>query len=149
MNRERAEKLLAALIFDDLDEASKAELQAYLQTDDDLRDRLADMRMAAKLACDAVKDGPDPVLSEHRLAQLKQLAKTGRTRGRVFTMRRFMAVAAVLAFGLVLRGPAHALCSVIFVRSTDRSSLSPCMAAAHRRPPMTLDLREAADCVGN
>jgi len=104
MNRERAEKLLAALIFDDLDDASKAELLAYLQTDDELRDRLADMRMAVKLACDAVKDGPDPVLSEHRLTQLKQLAKAGRTRGRILTMHRSLAAAAVLMFGLVLVG---------------------------------------------
>ncbi len=102
MNRERAEKLLAALIFDDLDEASKAELQAYLQTDDDLRERLADMRMAARLARDAVKDGPDPVLSENRLAQLKQLAGTGRAGGRVFRLRYFLAPAAVLVLGLAL-----------------------------------------------
>ena len=33
MNRKQAEKLLAALVFDDLDESSKAELLAYLQTD--------------------------------------------------------------------------------------------------------------------
>jgi Ca-activated chloride channel family protein len=104
MNREQAEKLLAALIFDDLDEASKAELLAYLQSDDELRDRLADMRMAAKLTCDAVKDGPDPVLSERRLAQLKRLANAGTTRGRIFTMRRFLAAAAVLMFGLVFVG---------------------------------------------
>ncbi len=104
MNREQAEKLLAALIFDDLDDASKAELQAYLQTDDELRERLADMRMAVKLTCDAVKDGPDPVLSEHRLAQLKQLAKADKAEGRVFTMRRFLAAAAVLMFGLVFAG---------------------------------------------
>ena len=41
MNHEQAEKLLAALIFDDLDETSKAALTAYLQTDDELRYRLA------------------------------------------------------------------------------------------------------------
>ena len=74
MNRERAEKLLAALIFDDLDEASKAELQAYLQTDDELRERLADMRMSAKLTTDAVNDGPAPALSEERLANLKRIS---------------------------------------------------------------------------
>lgn len=49
MNREQAEKLLAALIFEDLDESSEAELLAYLQTDDELRERLADVRMAVKL----------------------------------------------------------------------------------------------------
>jgi Ca-activated chloride channel family protein len=104
MNREQAEKLLAALIFDDLDEPSKAELLAYLQTDDELRDRLADLRMAVKLTCDAVNEGPDPVLDEHRLEQLKRLAKTNRKGVRIFTMRRLLAAAAVLVFGLVLMG---------------------------------------------
>lgn len=104
MNREQAEKLLAVLIFDDLDDASKAELMAYLQTDDELRDRLADMRMAVKLTCDAVKEGPEPVLSEHRLGQLKQLAKANKAGARVFTIPRFLAAAAVLMFGLVFVG---------------------------------------------
>jgi Ca-activated chloride channel family protein len=104
MNREQAERLLAALFFDDLDEPSKAELLAYLQTDDELRDRLADMRLAIKLANDAVNDGPDPVLSEQRLAQLKWLAGTSKSRVRIFTMRRLMTVAAVLVFGVVMVG---------------------------------------------
>jgi len=104
MNREQAEKLLAAMIFDDLDEPSKAELLAYLQTDDELRDRLADLRMAVKLTCDAVNEGPDPVLGEHRLKQLKRLAKSDRKGVRVLIMRRLLATAAVLAFGLVLMG---------------------------------------------
>jgi Ca-activated chloride channel family protein len=102
MNREQAEKLLAALIFDDLDEPSKTELLAYLQTDDELRDRLADMRMAVKLACDAVNEGPDPVLSEHRLEQLKHLAKTGKAQTWVFPSSRFIAIAAVLLFAFLL-----------------------------------------------
>ena len=42
MQREEAEKLLAALIFDDLDETSKTELLDYLQNDNELRERLAD-----------------------------------------------------------------------------------------------------------
>lgn len=104
MNRQRAERLLGALIFDDLDEASKTELLAYLETDDELRERLADLRMAAKLACDAVNDGPAPVLSQHRLKQLERLAQTGRPAVRVFSARRFMAAAAVLALGLILAG---------------------------------------------
>jgi Ca-activated chloride channel family protein len=104
MNREQAEKLLAAMIFDDLDETSRAELLAYLQTDDELRDRLTDLRMAVKLTSDAVNDGPDPVLSEQRLKQLRQLAKTHKAGTRVFTMRRVLSVAAVMAFGLVLVG---------------------------------------------
>jgi Ca-activated chloride channel family protein len=102
MNREQAEKLLAALIFDDLDETSKAELMAYLQTDDELRDRLADLRMAVKLADDAVNEGPDPVLHERRLNQLRRLAKAGKTQTRVFSIRRVLAVAAVLIFSLAL-----------------------------------------------
>lgn len=104
MNREQAEKLLTALIFDDLDEPSKAELLAYLQTDDELRDRLADMRMAAKLACDAVNDGPAPVLSEHRLEQLKRLAARKKSGTRVFSTRYFVALAAVLMVGVAFVG---------------------------------------------
>ncbi|MEN6577029.1 MAG: von Willebrand factor type A domain-containing protein [Phycisphaerales bacterium] len=104
MNREQAEKLLAAMVFDDLDESSKAELLTYLQTDDDLRDRLADMRMAIKLTCDAVNDGPDPVLAERRLKKLRQLARAGGQGSRVFLLRRFLTVAAVLCVGVVLVG---------------------------------------------
>lgn len=103
MNREQAEKLLAALIFDDLDETSKAELVAYLQTDDELRDRLADLRMAVKLADDAVNEGPDPVLGERRLKQLQRLAKAEKARARAFPMGP-LAVAAVLIFAFVLVG---------------------------------------------
>ena len=103
MNREQAEKLLAALIFDDLDEASKAELLAYLQRDDELRDRLADLRMAAKLTGDAVNDGPNPVLNERRLKQLKRLAKADKAKVRVFPMR-LLAVAAVLMLAFLLVG---------------------------------------------
>jgi Ca-activated chloride channel family protein len=104
MNREQAERLLAALIFDDLDETSKAELMAYLQIDDELRDRLADLRMAVKLADDAVNEGPDPVLNERRLKQLKRLAKADKARVRVFPIRRLLAVAAVLVFAFVSVG---------------------------------------------
>lgn len=104
MNREQAERLLAAMVFDDLDESSKAELLTYLQTDDDLRDRLADMRMAVKLTCDAVNEGPDPVLAEHRLKKLRQLARTRGQGSRVFLPRRLLTVAAVLCVGVVLAG---------------------------------------------
>ncbi len=104
MNREQAEKLLAALIFDDLDETSKAELVAYLQTDDELRDRLADLRMAVKLADDAVNEGPDPVLGERRLKQLQRLAKTDKAKVRALPNGALLAVAAVLMFALVLVG---------------------------------------------
>lgn len=102
MNREQAEKLLAALVFDDLDESSKTELLAYLQTDDDLRDRLADMRMAVKLTCDAANEGPDPVLAEHRLKKLRQLAGV-RGNGLWISIRRgILAAAAVLVVAVVL-----------------------------------------------
>lgn len=104
MTREQAEKLLAALIFDDLDDASKAELQAYLQTDDELRDRLADLRMAAKLTGDAVNDGPAPVLSEERLEKLRQLAGAKVVKLHVSMTRWIVGIAAVLMFGLILAG---------------------------------------------
>ena len=104
MNREQAEKLLAAMIFDDLDEPSRAELLAYLQTDDELRDRLADMRMTAKLAHDAVNEGPDPVLDEHRLRQLRRLAGANGRKSQILTLRRLLAVAAVLTIGVVSVG---------------------------------------------
>jgi len=104
MNREQAEKLLAALVFDDLDESSKAELLTYLQGDDDLRDRLADLRMAVKLTCDAVNEGPDPVLVESRLKKLQRLAGTRKGGTRIFSLRRLSAVAAVLVIGVVLVG---------------------------------------------
>ena len=104
MNRQQAKKLLSALIFDDLDEASKAELLAYLETDDELRDRLADMRMAAKVTSEAVNHGPDPVLSEGRLEDLQRLAGADKARVRLFIVRRVAAVAAVLLIGIFLVG---------------------------------------------
>jgi Ca-activated chloride channel homolog len=104
MNREQAEKLLAALIFEDLDEPSKAELLAYLQTDDELRERLADMRMGVKLAGDAVNAGPAPVLSEDRLKELNRLAEAGKRKPLLLFTRRFWTVAAVLMVGVVFVG---------------------------------------------
>ncbi|MHC4949501.1 MAG: YfbK domain-containing protein [Planctomycetota bacterium] len=96
MNRENAEKLLAALIFDDLDEASKAELTAYLETDDELRERLADMRMAVKVTSDAVQHGPEPILDQRRMKRLARLAKRS-NQSKIYTMRYLVAAAAVLA----------------------------------------------------
>jgi len=96
MNREKAEKLLAALIFDDLDEASKADLLTYLQTDDELRERLTDMRMAVKVASDSLQQGPEPVLSKRRLKHLAKLAARQKARPRIFTLPRLVAAAAVL-----------------------------------------------------
>jgi Ca-activated chloride channel family protein len=95
MNREQAEKLPAALIFDDLDESSKTEFLAYLQTDDELRERLADMRMAAKVASDTLQHGPEPVLGKRRLKSLAKLAKCSSAKRTIFTMPRLAAAAAV------------------------------------------------------
>ncbi|MBW8015596.1 MAG: DUF3520 domain-containing protein [Planctomycetes bacterium] len=100
MNRQEAEKLLAVLIFGDLDETSKIELTAYLQTDDELRERLADMRMAIKITSDALQNGPDPVLGKRRLKRLARLAKQ-KKRPPVFTLR-YMATAAAVLFAIML-----------------------------------------------
>ena len=101
MQRKEAEKLIAALIFDDLDEASKTELLNYLQTDNELRERLADMRMAVKVASDTVQHGPDPVLGKRRLKRLARLARHGRTRPKIFTMPRLAAAAAIFIIASV------------------------------------------------
>ena len=97
MNREKAEKLLAALLFDDLDASSKAELTDYLQTDDELRERLADMRLAVKVTSDAVQNEPEQTLDKKHLNKLAWLAEKSNHRPVHFTMRRLIAAAAVLA----------------------------------------------------
>jgi Ca-activated chloride channel family protein len=96
MRRQEAEKLLAAFIFGDLDDVSKADLAACLRTDDELRDRLADMRMAAKVASDALLDGPEPVLNERRLKRLARLAVQRKRRPGMITVRRSAMAAAIL-----------------------------------------------------
>lgn len=101
MQRKEAEKLLAVLIFDDLDEASKTELLTYLQTDDELRERLADMRMAVKVACDTVQHGPEPVLGKQRLKRLAKLARRHQARPTIFTVPRLAAAAAILIMAAV------------------------------------------------
>jgi Ca-activated chloride channel family protein len=101
MQRKEAEKLLAALIFDDLDEASKTELLNYLQTDNELRERLADMRMAAKVASDTVQHGPDPVLGKRRLKHLARLARHQRSWTTFLTAPRLAAAAAIFIIGIV------------------------------------------------
>jgi len=122
MNRERAEKLLAALIFDDLDETSKTELLTCLQTDDELRERLADMRMAAKVASDTLQHGPDPVLGKRRLKRLARLAGRRRTRPTIFTVRRLAAAAAVVAAVLL---PALVILSVSSPKTRLLSEVTP------------------------
>ncbi|MHC4111344.1 MAG: anti-sigma factor, partial [Planctomycetota bacterium] len=101
MQRKEAEKLLAALIFDDLDEASKTELLTYLQTDNELRERLADMRMAVKVASDTVQHGPDPVLGKRRLKRLARLARHHSTRPTFFTAPHLAAAAAIFIIAAV------------------------------------------------
>ncbi|NQV31407.1 MAG: hypothetical protein HQ515_01880, partial [Phycisphaeraceae bacterium] len=96
MNHEQAEKLLGALIFDDLDEVSKARLLATLETDADLRESLADLRMALKVTADAVQNGPSPVLSDTRLAQLEKLSRS-KGHPKAILIARWAAVAACLA----------------------------------------------------
>jgi hypothetical protein len=96
MNHEQAEKLLGALIFDDLDEVSKARLLATLETDADLRESLADLRMALKVTADAVQNGPLPVLSDTRLAQLEKLSRS-KGRPKAMLIARWAAAAACIA----------------------------------------------------
>jgi len=103
MNRKKAEKLLAALIFDELDERSRAELAAYLETDDELRERLVDMRMAAKVVSDALHHGPEPALSKRRLERLAKLAARGKTRPALPIPAR-LAAAAAIVIGVALLG---------------------------------------------
>ena len=102
MQRKEAEKLLAALIFDDLDEASKTKLLTYLQSDDELRERLADMRMAAKVTSDTVRHGPEPVLGKQRLKRLARLARRHRSQPTIFTVRRLAAAAIFIMAALVI-----------------------------------------------
>ncbi|MBL7152703.1 MAG: von Willebrand factor type A domain-containing protein [Phycisphaerae bacterium] len=128
MNREKAEKLLAALIFDDLDEASKADLLTYLQTDDELRERLADMRMAAKVASDTLHHGPDPTLGKKRLKRLARIAGRRSTGPTIFKMRHLAAAAAIVVAALL---PAL----VIF------SSLN----SARKHPPALAQVLEKAE----
>ena len=101
MQRKEAEKLLAALIFDDLDEPSKTELLTYLQSDDELRERLADMRMAVKVTSDTVRQGPEPALGKRRLKRLARLARQHRTRPPIFKMPRLAAAAAIFIMAAV------------------------------------------------
>ena len=128
MQRKEAEKLLAALIFDDLDEASKTELLNYLQTDNELRERLADMRMAVKVTSDTVQHGPDPVLGKRRLKRLARLARGHRTRTTIFTLPRLAAAAAIL-FVAVL-GPALVIINNINKRASSEKGFTLASVAA-------------------
>ncbi|UCG57986.1 MAG: von Willebrand factor type A domain-containing protein [Phycisphaerales bacterium] len=140
MQREEAEKLLAALIFDDLDETSKAKLLTYLQRDDELRERLADLRMAAKVTSDTVQHGPDPVLGKRRLRRLARLAKRHSARPTIFTVRRLVAAAAILVIVvvpfLILIGPFSATDRARVSTSRVRAILSE-RSDVHGRRPVT------------
>lgn len=82
MNREQAESLLAQLVFDDLEDAVRSELLAYLKTDAALSERLGDMRLTAKLLHDAVEVGETPKLDERHKADLhKRIEQDKRRRG--------------------------------------------------------------------
>ena len=109
MQRKEAEKILAALIFDDLDEASKTDLLAYLQTDNELRERLADMRMAVKVASDTVQQGPEPVLGKRRLKRLARLAMGHSIRSTFFTVPRLAAAAAIFIISALILSGIHQL----------------------------------------
>ena len=74
MNREQAENLLAQLLADELDEPTRADLLAYLQTDASLREQLADMRLTVQLLRDADASDGSPTLSNRRYAKLMKLA---------------------------------------------------------------------------
>jgi len=67
----------------------------YLQSDDELRERLADMRMAVKMTSDTVRHGPEPVLGKRRLKRLIKLARRHRSRPTIFTVPRLAAAAAI------------------------------------------------------
>ena len=116
MNREQAENLLAQLVFDDLDEATKAELSAYLQTDPELNERLGDMRVVAGLLREGIALDDEPRLSDERrakvLARLNELPspepakRTGRSRWSLRTPAPLAVAAglllAVTVIGLIL-----------------------------------------------
>ena len=70
MDREQAEPLLALLVADELDGETRAALLAYLQTDDELNERLDDLRQAAALLGDALRGGPQLELDANRRAAL-------------------------------------------------------------------------------
>ena len=69
MNREQAETLLAKMIFDELDPTEYAELEAYLQTDPELRERLGDMRLTVNLIREGGR-GDQSALSDDRREEL-------------------------------------------------------------------------------
>lgn len=109
MNREQAESLLAQLLADELDEPTRAELNAYLETDSSLREQLADMRLTAQLLRDAANAEGEPRLSAKRMAKLEKLADGGPRSWRldrevVFSFRTWGSIAAALLLMVGLAG---------------------------------------------
>lgn len=70
MNREQAEQLLAAFLFDELDPADRAALEQTLEAEPALREQLADMRLTVKLLDEATADESLPALSPQRYRSL-------------------------------------------------------------------------------
>lgn len=70
MDRNQADNLLAQLLLDELDEPTRQQLLAYLETDAALRDKLADMRLTTQLLRSAHAAEDRPVLSEARRRKL-------------------------------------------------------------------------------
>ncbi len=107
MNREQAETLLAKLLFDELDDATRDELSAYLETDPELREQLGDMRLTVNLLREAVADESPTLSDDKHKALLKQVAASPRKRRRdkrevVYRIRPLLAAAAVLMIGVGL-----------------------------------------------
>jgi Ca-activated chloride channel family protein len=109
MNREQAESLLARMLADELDEPTRAELNAYLETDSSLREQLADMRLTAQLLRDAAAAEGEPRLSAKRMVKLKKLADGPRQSFRIhreviFSFRTWGSIAAALLLMVGLAG---------------------------------------------
>ncbi len=112
MNRDQARNLLAALVFDELDASTKADLLACIEADRTLQVELADLRATVDLLEQgAAREQADdePKLSPSRMAKLHALPAPGdwhrREWGAVlwsFRTARILAAAACVVIGLVL-----------------------------------------------
>lgn len=78
MNRQEAQQLLARLILGELDEPTKRDLLAYLQTDPDLRRELAAMRRTVDLLQGAAEAEPPMALTAKR--RVRVLGRRGAMR---------------------------------------------------------------------
>ena len=106
MNREQAQDLLPAFVFDELDASVRDELRAYLKTDAVLAQELKEMRATAVLLQDGVGTGQDEQGADqgmrlddaHRSALARQIERDHWGRRVRMTLRpaRLLAAAAVL-----------------------------------------------------